>query len=175
VRVFLLCGLLFLGCAKPSVAPVDAGAKAAVQTVEPDCSLTTPLVPGVPGSPGHLIPSERNPNGDSELAALMRRMQSEVETARGMVMKGEVPAPMYAGHRRIRCSWPTEAKDRDEGFDALAVNYLSAMKKLDAPGDKKAAFAGVVGACRACHERSCPGPLTAIEKLELPNAAPATP
>jgi hypothetical protein len=171
----LLLGLALCACAKAGQTTADAGVKVGVQTVEPDCSLTTPLVPGVPGSPGHLIPSERNPNGDSELSALMRRMQTEVETARGMVMKGEVPAPMHSGHRRIRCSWPTEAKDRDQGFDALAVSYLSAVKKLDGPGDKQAAFVGVVAACRACHERSCPGPLTAIEKLQLPSAAPATP
>jgi hypothetical protein len=166
--------LLLLSCAKAGTSSVDAGTQHAVKMVEVDCSLSTPLVPGVPGSPGHLIPSERNPNGDSELSALMRRMQSDVEAARATVLKGEMPMPIGPAHRRIRCSWTTEPKDRDAAFDALAVSYLAAVKTFDTSSDKKAGLAGIVTACKACHEKSCPGPLAAIEKLQLPGAdAPA--
>lgn len=168
----LFATLLFLavGCSKQPAAapPAAAPAPKPLATVEPDCSLDTPLVPGVPGSPGHLIPSERNPNGDSELAALMRRMQKDLEAARVLVEKGEVPAPMLAAHRRIRCSWPTDVKDRDQIFDGFAVAYLEKVKALDGPGDKKASFDALLTACKACHERSCPGPIAAIEKLRLP-------
>lgn len=171
--------VLLLGCSKQPAsaasaasaspaAPAEAPAPKKLAVAEPDCTLETPLVPGVPGSPGHLIPSERNPNGDSELAAVMRRMQKDLEAARALVEKGEVPAPMLAAHRRIRCSWPTDLKDRDQIFDGFAITYLEKVKALDGPGDKKAAFGGVLAACKACHERACPGPIAAIEKLQLP-------
>ena len=165
MRVLLVGLLLLCACKKPDLPP-DPPPK----PVEYDCNLQTPLVPGVPGSPGHLIPSERNAQGDSELAALMRRMQADVESARATLLKGERPATMYSAHKRIRCSWPTEPKDRNEAFDAFAVRYLEAVKALDAaPVDKKPAFIELVRACRACHEASCPGPIEAIDKLQIPD------
>lgn len=160
------------GCRKPQApapAPQRAPTPAAVGAGAESCTLETPLVPGVPGSPGHLIPSERNPNGDSELAAVMRTMQSDLTEARDLVKKGELPPPLFVRHRRIRCAWPTDPKDRDQAFDALAVAYLDAVKALDArPPDRRAAFSTVVQRCRGCHERSCPGPIAAIEQLEGP-------
>ncbi len=172
MRLLLLTVLLSAGCAKepaPVVAPVEAP-KVAQKTTETDCALSTPLVAGVPGSPGNLIPSQRNPNGDSELAALMRKMQSDLEEARTLVLKNEVPMPMLARHRRIRCSWPTDLKDRDQAFDAFAVGYLDTVKAFETAPDRRAAFGAVVGACRACHERACPGPIAAIDKLKIPDA-----
>jgi hypothetical protein len=165
-RVFLT-SLLLLGCAKE---PAPRPAAPQPKLVEPDCTLQTPLVEGIPGSPGHLIPSERNPNGDSELAALMRKMQADLQTARELVLKNEVPQPLLVRHRRIRCSWPTVATDRDAAFDGFAVGYLEAVKAFDAAADKKAAFGGMVAACRACHERACPGPIAAIDKLKIPDS-----
>jgi hypothetical protein len=174
MRLFLALLLLALGCTRaPEPAAPAAAApapKAPLKMVAPDCSLETPLVAGVPGSPGHLIPSERNPNGDSELAALMRRMQSDLETARTAVLNGEVPAPMHHLHRRIRCSWPTDLNDRDQTFDGFAVTYLAAVKTFDSGGDRQANFGAMVAACRACHERACPGPIAAIDKLKIPDA-----
>jgi hypothetical protein len=174
MRPLVITAVLVLGaCAKTpaeSPPPVAAAPKAPPKTIEPDCTFETPLVAGVPGSPGHLMPSERNPNGDSELAALMRKMQKDLEGAREAVLKGEVPMPMLARHRRIRCSWPTDVKDRDETFDGFAVGYLDAVKAFDAAQDRRAAFAGIVGACRACHERACPGPIAAIDKLKIPDS-----
>lgn len=171
MRRILFISLVVLGCAKEPAATVAAPAapKAPLQTVEPDCTLQTPLVEGIPGSPGHLIPSQRNPNGDSELAALMRKMQGDLEKARELVLKNEVPQPMLSRHRRIRCSWPTVATDRDAAFDGFAVGYLDAVKAFDAAPDKKAAFGAMVAACRACHERACPGPIAAIDQLKIPD------
>jgi hypothetical protein len=171
VRIWVGAVLILCGCSKPGGAAPDAGAPqaAAARGVEVECTLQTPLVPGVPGSPGHLIPSPRNAQGDSELAALMRRMQTDLELARTTLLKGERPPTLYGGHRRIRCSWPTEVKDRNEAFDAFAVRYLEAVKALDAAQDKKPAFIEVVKACRACHEASCPGPISAIDQLQIPD------
>lgn len=69
----LLVGSL-AGCTKPAASPISqtstvnsAADVNAVADGAAECTLETPLIPGVPGSPGHLLPSDRNPNGDSEL------------------------------------------------------------------------------------------------------------
>lgn len=138
-----------------------------------DCTLQTPLVPGVPGSPGHLIPSTRNPNGQSELAALMRTMEAALKDARPLVAKGQAVGPFAQRFAKIRCSWPTNPSDRDAEFDALATAYLGAVSALDrASGAASAgAFDGVLNACRACHERACGGAIVAINALRLPGSA----
>ncbi len=144
-----------------------ACARRAAPAVADDCTASTPLVPGAPGSPGNLIPSELHPEGASELATLMRAMEADLKVARAALARGDAVAAMHARHRRIRCAWPTSPEDRHGGFDALAQGYLARVRALDAAPTSRAAYAGVLAGCRACHEASCPGPLAAIDALTL--------
>lgn len=147
-----------------AVAPVEIPPEAA------DCTLATRLIPGIPGSPGHLIPSPRNPNGQSELSAHMRMMQADLAAARTAILQGAAVVPMLARHRKIRCAWPTRPEDRDEAFDLSARRYLDAVAALDrAAPSKAAAYTSVLGACRACHEHTCSGAIVAIDALALPS------
>lgn len=161
--------------ASPSV-PVETKAdvaKAAPATeAEVPCTQETQLIPGIPGSPGHLFTSPINPNGSSELAQLMRTMQSELKDARTAIGKGEHVGPLFPRFRKIRCSWPTNAADRNATFDAAAQNYLAAVKALDAAKkeDAAAAYERVLDGCRACHEQSCGGAIPAIEALRMAKA-----
>lgn len=163
VLVVSLC----VGCPKKE-APVAPPAPPTTQAVEEDCTFATVLVPGVPGSPGHLIPSERNPNGASELATHMRTMVDDLKNARAKVRAGEAPPPLLQKHRKLRCAWPTSLSDRTEAFDAMAQTYLARIATLDQrPADLRAAYTGVVAACRSCHEATCDGPIPVIDGLSL--------
>jgi hypothetical protein len=157
----VLCSLVLVcGCPKKDV--VSAA------PAEPSCTLDTPLVPGVPGSPGHLIASERNPNGASELATHMRMMVEDVKAARARLEKGEPLPPLRAKHAKLRCAWPTDPSDRNQAFDAMAQTYLAAVAALDEkPADPKQAYTNVVKACRSCHEATCDGPIAVIDQLAL--------
>lgn len=170
----LVClAVLALSCARPP-APEQppAVAEKPAPVVEDDCTHQTPLVPGVPGSPGNLIPSEINPNGASELAALMRRMQKDLGAARDAIARGEDVAPLYPAHRKVRCSWPTAESDRAPPFDSMAQAYLAAVKAFDArPANPRAAHDAVITACVGCHQTACTGPIPAIESLRMPQAA----
>ena len=164
----------FLGCNRSAPAPVEgeAAAVAAVALapapVEDDCTLQTELKPGIPGSPGHLLPSEINMNGASELAALMRTMKADLEAARIALEKSAPLGAMHPRHRKIRCSWPTALEDRNPTFDANAISYLQLVRAFDAkPADPRAAYEAVVSGCLACHATSCPGPVEAIHTLHL--------
>ena len=141
------------------------------------CTLATPLVAGIPGSPGHLMPSTRNPNGQSELSGVMRTMQADLAAARTAIT-GQAPlVPMRARHEKLRCAWPTNPSDRDAQFDANARVYLDAVAALEsaAPASRAPAFDGVLNACKACHELTCSGAIVAIEALRLPATATAVP
>ena len=156
MRLLISC-LLLAGCAR-SMAPADAGL--------PACTGATPLVPGVPGSPGHLLASERNPNGASELATLMRRFVADWTAARARLSEGKTAGPFWPAHRAMRCAWPTDPADRTEAFDAMAVTYLQRVQAFDAAPSRET-YAPVIDGCVACHEVTCGGPLELIDTLRL--------
>jgi hypothetical protein len=132
------------------------------------CTWETPLVEGIPGSPGNPIPSKVNPNGDSELASMMRQMMADMEVVRRDAMNGSFPTSLPTSHAKLRCAWPTEASMRSETYDAMAVGYVDAFEKLaTGTGDARARYGAVITACLNCHATACPGPTVAIEKLRL--------
>lgn len=131
-----------------------------------DCTLETKLQPGVPGSPGHLIASELNPNGASELATLMRTFVADWKDARAKLEadpKAAFPA-RWPVHRKMRCAWPTSLDDRTPTYDGLAVNYLAKVKAFDAKPSRET-YEGVLDGCQACHEVTCGGPLELIQGM----------
>lgn len=165
LRIIVIAVLLF-GC-KPEADTRTTAAEPAAEPALPECAITTALEHGIPGSPGHLIESPRNPNGDSELAALMRVMLDDLQLARERVLNGEAVDSLTATHRRIRCTWPTDPATRNGHFDSMARRYLDTVRSLEKVSDA-ASYEAVVGQCLHCHQNTCPGPATAIEKLRLP-------
>jgi hypothetical protein len=150
--------------ASPSALPTTVALAALPGAGE--CNLTTPLVAGIAGSPGNMIPSTRNPNGDSELAFLMRSFVDELQDARAALSSGEGLDALYPRHQRMRCAWPTAPADRNETFDAMAQAYLRAVLEFDAaPGDTT--YDNVVQHCVACHSVTCNGLLPLIETLRI--------
>ncbi len=158
--------VLLWSCAQsPDPAPVaTADGLPALTPLQGECDFSTPLVPGIPGSPGHLIRSPRNPNGDSELSYLMRQMADDLEAARKAVAAGTRPAPLLPIHRRIRCSWPTKLDERNAQFDGMAQSYLAAVKTFDET-PTQGAYNAIVQGCVSCHSVSCRGPLDRIDEL----------
>lgn len=168
-----LSPLLFLlaaACSGNTAEPAPAQDGIAANVVSPagyddsDCNLQTVLDPDKPGSPGHLIESPRNPNGDSELAVLMRRFVDDLKEARIQVQGGGAVPKLFPLHRTMRCAWPTRPEDRNEGFDARAIAYLGAVREFDAE-PSKATYNAIVGNCVACHQVSCGGVIEFIETL----------
>lgn len=149
------------GAASAVVTPTSSPAAAAADA---DCNLATVLKPGIPGSPGHLIQSSRNPNGDSELAVLMRRFVDDLRTVRPMLEAGEKVTPLFPVHRTMRCAWPTKPEERDLQYDLRAQAYLAAVTAFDqAPG--KDTYNAMLAGCIACHSVSCGGPLEFLGEM----------
>lgn len=170
--------LLLVACAnepqtapKPASAPIASSpanataAPAAAAVEDADCNLSTALVPGVPGSPGHLIKSTRNPNGDSELAVLMRQFVEDLREIRVLVEAKQPVKKLLPVHRKMRCAWMTSPDERNAAFDGRAQGYLAAVRAFDAaPG--KATYNGIITGCISCHSVSCGGPLDFIGSMK---------
>ena len=154
-RLLLTCSLLLTACSK--------GAETGKP--EDDCTLATKLVPGIPGSPGHLIKSTRNPNGDSELAVLMRQFVDDLREARMLLEARQPVKKLHDTHRKMRCAWPTRPADRNERFDSLAQGYLAAVRAFDA-APQQANYNAIIAGCIACHSTSCGGPLDFIDGMK---------
>ena len=129
-----------------------------------DCNLQTVLDPNKPGSPGHLIKSDRNPNGDSELAVLMRLFIDGLRDARVLVEAKQAVKPLFPVHRSMRCAWPTVPSDRDEGYDARSQSYLAVVRGFDAAPSQES-YNAIINSCVACHQVSCSGVIEFIESL----------
>jgi len=174
VKRLILLPFLFVivACSEKATDPVGsdpaAGGAAEPAKVDPlddsDCNLQTVLDPKKPGSPGNLIPSTRNPNGDSELAVLMRTFVDGLRDARVLVEAEQKLEPLFPVHRNMRCAWPTVASDRDEGYDARAQGYLASVRAFDT-APSKATYNAIVNNCVACHQVSCGGVIEFIQTL----------
>lgn len=150
----------------PAAAAADASAPAAAAIAnDDDCNFHTPLVPGIPGSPGHLVVSSRNPNGDSELALLMRQFVDDLREVRVLAEAKQPIQQLLPVHRKMRCAWPTKPSERNEAFDGRAQVYLATVRAFDAaPG--RDTYNAMINGCIMCHAQSCGGPLDFIETMK---------
>lgn len=149
----------------PKPEPVPATVTGGAVADDADCNLSTPLVPGIPGSPGHLIASARNPNGDSELAVLMRQFVDDLRDVRVLVEAKQPVKKLYPGHRKMRCAWPTKPEERNAAYDGRAQGYLAAVRAFDAT-PSQSTYNAIIAGCISCHSVSCGGPLDFIDGMK---------
>lgn len=116
-----------------------------------------------------LAPIQANPNGDSELALLMREMFDD-----GMRMKQQIESgdklEVLAKFEKIHTAQATEPeKASSKKFKMYADAYLNMIEqlKVSSPKDTEALFQGLVESCMNCHRAMCPGPIVRIKKLYL--------
>lgn len=110
-----------------------------------------------------------NPNGDSELALLMRKMLHSSENLKEMIKQGNLPKEFPEEFLKIHTAKPTDSETKKRSFEGFANNYLSNLEMLyNSPKDELTQnYNAVITACVSCHSEHCPGPLKAINKLKL--------
>jgi len=110
-----------------------------------------------------------NPNGDSELALLMRKMYNESLKAKEALLAGEAPT-LDCEVARLHTASATEpdkvARPEYAGFATSFEVAVASMEK--APfGHRDEAYDQMVNSCIQCHQELCPGPIRRINKLRL--------
>lgn len=114
-------------------------------------------------------PKTLNPNGDSELALLMRLMYEDGIKVKAQIQKGEKPTIEF-DFEKIHTAQATDpAKMKTPEFDAFASSYVQAVNAYQNAGKEEAGtyFNGIVTACMNCHNAVCPGPRVRIKKMFL--------
>ncbi|MEZ4935880.1 MAG: hypothetical protein R2788_27560 [Saprospiraceae bacterium] len=110
-----------------------------------------------------------NPNGDSELALLMRDMFEEGLKAKEKIKSGELP-DLVLDFEKIHTAQATEPeKAASPEYKVHALSYLqavAALKNADKNNLEKS-YTDMVDACMSCHKAVCPGPTVKIKKLYL--------
>ncbi|MGZ3862623.1 MAG: hypothetical protein ACXVPN_14670 [Bacteroidia bacterium] len=108
-----------------------------------------------------------NPNGDSELALLMRQMLQSADSMKTSILAGKKPENFPSGFFKIHSAKPTDADTKHETFDGFASNYLDNLQ-LSCKSPKEDIvknYNAVINTCLGCHNDHCPGPIKTIEKL----------
>lgn len=114
-------------------------------------------------------PAPLNPNGDSELAVLMREMYEDGLKMKAQVKYGGMPTPGI-DHTKMITAEATEpekvATEEYKGFTDAYLNVVHSMKKIDRSASEEV-FTNMVDMCKSCHQSICPGPIVKIDKLYL--------
>ena len=105
-----------------------------------------------------------NPNGDSELALLMRQMYDETQK----IKQGESSMALNFSPESIFTAQATDPKKAaSEQYKVLGTAYVNSVKNYHkaADTDRDQAYEQMIGACENCHQALCPGPLVKVKKL----------
>jgi TusA-related sulfurtransferase len=111
-----------------------------------------------------------NPNGDSELALLMRDMFAEAKQIKKQIQNGE-EVTVKVDHERILSAHATQpAKAASAEYKTWGAAYLAGVESLKnaTPETAEAAYTSLVNSCMNCHQALCPGPVVKIKKLQMP-------
>lgn len=114
--------------------------------------------------------SKVNPNGDSELALLMRLMYDQSDSIRQIIIDGGelLSRDLIAKFEEIHTAIPTDPDVRDDGFSAFSNQIVQDMNRIwDADTGRVEQFNLFVDRCIQCHTVYCPGPIKKIQRLKI--------
>jgi hypothetical protein len=113
------------------------------------------------------VEASLNPNGDSELAILMREMYEEGERIKKEIEEGKKPT-IKVDYRKMLTAEATEPeKAASDTYHAFTQAYFGIMESLEEATAEEAPkiFIKMVDNCMECHQQLCPGPRMRIKKL----------
>ena len=107
-----------------------------------------------------------NPNGDSKLAILMRKMADNLEQEKTLILNQKIKGEYPTEFEKIYSANPSSPNAKSENFNEYAHLYLQELKKYCQSDsfNRVLAFNNLVNSCIACHQNECPGPIQRIEK-----------
>ena len=99
-----------------------------------------------------------NPNGDSELALVMRNLHYEAEKVSAKLKNNEsVDLSTLRGLTvRLTTAVPTDSNVLDSDYYMLSDLLLEQLDDIPDGQDQKQEFNGMVSACVTCHKNTCP-------------------
>ena len=117
-----------------------------------------------------------NPNGDSELAILMRDMYNDGMVTKKELLEGKVPDVRTKFHEVHTAKATEPEKVATPDYNAFATAYEAKVKSFleSTEANKVEAYHTMVDACMNCHKSICPGPTVRIKHLYLSESEKAS-
>ena len=117
-----------------------------------------------------------NPNGDSELALLMRDMYDDGMVTKQEMLQGKQPKVRVKYHQLHTAKATEPEKAASPNYNAFALAYEDAVKSFLESGASNRAdsYQYMINTCMNCHQTMCPGPTRKIKHLYLSEAEIAT-
>jgi hypothetical protein len=114
-----------------------------------------------------------NPNGDSELALLMRSMYDSSASLMNLVKQGKLPDKFPDIFLKIHTATPTDSTVKTPAFDAFATDYVNGLNLFYHSSKEQLTsnYNTLLQKCVNCHQAFCPGPIKKINKLKLSEAS----
>lgn len=110
-----------------------------------------------------------NPNGDSELALLMREMTQRTESMSAALKNGTDFPEKPEGFEKIINAVRTDSTIEQAPYEIYAKAWLDALNRLYAApeSNRKELFNALVANCESCHHAYCHGPLERIARMHV--------
>ncbi len=110
-----------------------------------------------------------NPNGDSELALVMRHMHDNGMEVKQQLLKGEKPELKYECSKLYTAKATEPEKVASPVYEGYANAFETSVKTFEQEfnADKIGTYQNMVDACMNCHREVCPGPMRKIQKMYL--------
>lgn len=120
-------------------------------------------------TPNAEVTKPLNPNGDSELALLMRTITKSAEAMQAALNNGTAFPEKPQGFEKMITATRTKKSIQQEPFAAFAQSWLGALDQLYAapPANRKELFNALITNCQSCHATYCRGPLDRIASLHV--------
>ena len=110
-----------------------------------------------------------NPNGDSELAIMMRDMHTNGMEVKQQLLNGEKPDVKVDCERLFTAKATEPEKVANPLYKGYATAYEDAVKSFENEfnADRVGTYKTMVDACMNCHREVCPGPMVRIKRMYL--------
>ncbi len=109
-----------------------------------------------------------NPNGDSELAIVMRNIHFEAnKVGRALENNDEVDlTELKSLAAQLSTAVPTDSTVLDDAYYSFSTNLEQRVERMESE-EAVIEFNEMVKTCVACHKNTCPGPISKIQKLKV--------
>ena len=112
-----------------------------------------------------------NPNGDSELALLMRQLYLDADSIKQLIItnEGSISDEFITELEQVHAAIPTDSTVKTPEFKAFNDLLINQAKALQESSENRVEdFNQLVNRCLDCHQSFCPGPMKKIRKLIIP-------
>lgn len=114
-------------------------------------------------------PKTVNPNGDAELAVLMREMADWTDSCKVAIESGRPMPPKPEKLGNLHTAERTDKNIDETVFSSMASMYQGKVLAFEQATDvnRKEQYNSMVTGCVDCHKSFCQGPLVRINKMFL--------